>query len=1101
MTTHELTNANPALQEEIARRKQVEEALRRQTEYMAALHSTTLGLISRLDLKDLLQNIVVRAGQLLGTPHGFMYLLTPGGEELERKVGVGVFNVDRVPHLKPGEGLSGKVWQTRRPLVVNDYDAWSGRPPVISSDLVKAMAGVPLRSGEQVVGVLALAFEASANRTFSEADVELLGRFAELASIALDNAQLFEAEQAQRQMLEARAGQLATLNRITQAVASVRDLQSVLEIVAREMVQLFGSRNCGIALLNPGRTELRVVASHTRDASVPSSVGVIIPLIGNASSIEVVENRRSVVVPNVQTNPLTGPIHDLMRERETQCLMIVPLLARGEVIGTIGVATEEPDRVFTPAEVALAETIAGQVAGAVENARLFEETQQRLKELATINSISQALVSQLEPDAVIELVGENLRANFDVQSIYIALLDRRTNQLSFPYYFEDGRRIEWQGTLEFGQGMTSAVIRLCQPILINEDWERRAADYGALYPEGEPAKSSLGVPIMIGDTSTGSGQAAIGMISLQSFTHENIFTDADVRLLTTLAANVGVALENARLFQAERQRAAELAIVNSVGQALAAHLEFTALIDLTGEKLRETFDAQIVYLALHDRRTGLIKFPYYMEGDECRIVEPILFGEGLTTRIIESRQPLLLTQEQHYADLKVARVGTRSKSYLGVPIMVGDPSAGSEQAALGVISVQNTEREDAFDEADVRLLTTIAANVGVAIENARLFEETQRQKQYFESLVMNSPTAIVTMDLASKIVSWNPAAEKLFGYTQAEVVDRNIDDVVAKSDLVRAEAVQYTQDTADSTVVHAITRRTRKDGTLVDVELFGLPVNVGGERVGSIAIYHDITELQHARQAAEAANQAKSAFLATTSHELRTPLTSVLGFAKISKKRFEEVIVPVIASDDRKVQRAVQQVNDNLDIIVSEGARLTALINDVLDLAKIEAGKVDWKTEPVSAKEIIDRAAAATTALFEAKNLKQIVEVEPGLPGTVGDRDRLIQVVINLISNAVKFTDHGSVTCRARREDGHLLITVTDTGLGIAPQDHERVFEQFVQVGDTLTDKPKGTGLGLPICKHIVEHHGGRIWVESELGKGSTFSFTLPIGSEWEDAH
>ncbi|MBM2849997.1 MAG: diguanylate cyclase with sensor, partial [Anaerolineales bacterium] len=508
MTTHELTNANPALQEEIARRKQVEEALRRQTEYMAALHSTTLGLISRLDLKDLLQNIVVRAGQLLGAPHGFMYLLAPGGEELERKVGVGVFNVDRVPHLKPGEGLSGKVWQTGRPLVVNDYDAWPGRPPVISSDLVKAMAGVPLRSGEQVVGVLALAFEASANRTFSEEDVELLGRFAELASIALDNAQLFEAEQAQRQMLEARAGQLATLNRITQAVASVRDLQSVLEIVAREMVQLFGARNCGIALLNPGRTELRVVASHTRDASVPSSVGVIIPLIGNASSIEVVENRRSVVVPNVQTNPLTGPIHDLMRARETQCLMIVPLLARGEVIGTIGVATEEPDRVFTPAEVALAETIAGQVAGAVENARLFEETQQRLKELATINSISQALVSQLEPDAVIELVGENLRANFDVQSIYIALLDRRTNQLSFPYYFEDGRRIEWQGTMEFGQGMTSAVIRLCQPILIHEDWERRAADYGALYPEGEPAKSSLGVPIMIGDASAGSGQAA-----------------------------------------------------------------------------------------------------------------------------------------------------------------------------------------------------------------------------------------------------------------------------------------------------------------------------------------------------------------------------------------------------------------------------------------------------------------------------------------------------------------------------------------------------------------------------------------------------------------
>ncbi len=1252
MTIHKLTQADPAVQQEITQRRQVEETLRRQNEYLEALHATTLGLIRRLDLKDLLENLVIRAGQLLGTPHGFIYLAEPGANELERKVGVGVFNVDRVPRLKPGQGLSGIVWQTGRPLVVNEYDVWPGRPSVVSPSLVKALAGVPLRSGEEVVGVLALAYEESVNRKFGDEEVELLSRFAQLASIALDNARLFEAEQAQRQMLEARAEQLATLNRITQAVASVRDLQSVLEIVAREMVQLFHARNCGIALLNADRTELTVVANHSRDPNAPSAVGVVIPLAGNPSSIEVVENRRSVVVPNVQTNPLTEPIHDLMRERQTQCLMIVPLLARGEVIGTIGVATEEENRVFTAAEVTLAETIAGQVAGAVDTARLFEETQQRLKELATINRVSHALVSQLEPDAVIELVGEKLRESFPVQSIYIALLDRQTQLIHFPYYFEDGRRIDWKETLVYGQGMTSAVMQRCQPVLINEDWARRAAEYGALYPEGDPAKSSLGVPILVGDD-------AIGMISLQSYTHENVFaegdvrllttlaanlgvaianarlfqaerqraaelatinsigqalaaqleldalveavgsklrevfdahvvyialrdstglirfpyyldrteritiapvplgkgltsrviqsreplvlktlqeqiefggimfekvpsqaylgvplivgdevigvmsvqsylpnafTDADVRLLTTLAASVGVALENARLFQAERQRAAELAIVNSVGQALATHLEFSALIDLTGEKLRETFDAQIVYVALHDHRTNLIKFPYYMEAGQRRIEEPILFGQGITTHILQSRQPLLLTHAAQYTELNITRMGTQSRSYLGVPIPAGDE-------AIGVISVQNTEREGAFDEADVRLLATIAANVGVAIENARLFEETERQKQYFESLVLNSPTAIVTMDLGSKIVTWNPAAEKLFGYTLAEACGRDIDDMVAASDLIRTEAVSYTRQTVASQRVHSITRRTRKNGSLVDVELFSLPVIVQGERAGSIAIYHDITELQHARQAAEAANQAKSAFLATTSHELRTPLTSVLGFAKISKKRFEEVIVPAIASDDRKVQRAVQQVNDNLDIIVSEGARLTALINDVLDLAKIEAGKVDWNMQPVFAQEIVDRAAAATAALFETKNLTQRVEVEPNLPGTVGDRDRLIQVVINLISNAVKFTDHGSVTCRARHENGQLLISVTDTGLGIAPQDHERVFEQFVQVGDTLTEKPKGTGLGLPICKHIVEHHGGHIWVESELGRGSTFSFTLPIRAKPEADH
>ena len=168
----------------------------------------------------------------------------------------------------------------------------------------------------------------------------------------------------------------------------------------------------------------------------------------------------------------------------------------------------------------------------------------------------------------------------------------------------------------------------------------------------------------------------------------------------------------------------------------------------------------------------------------------------------------------------------------------------------------------------------------------------------------------------------------------------------------------------------------------------------------------------------------------------------------------------------------------------------------MLDLAKIEAGKIDWNMQPLSIQEIIDRAAAATSSLFEVKPFKLTVDVEPGIPQIVGDHDRLLQVVINLISNASKFTDEGGITVRARRDNGNILVSVTDTGMGIAEGDYDKVFEQFVQVGDTLTNKPKGTGLGLPISKQIVEHHGGKIWVESELGKGSTFSFTLPISEE-----
>ncbi len=253
-------------------------------------------------------------------------------------------------------------------------------------------------------------------------------------------------------------------------------------------------------------------------------------------------------------------------------------------------------------------------------------------------------------------------------------------------------------------------------------------------------------------------------------------------------------------------------------------------------------------------------------------------------------------------------------------------------------------------------------------------------------------------------------------------------------------------------------------------------------------------EAQKARAAAEEADAAKSAFLSTVSHELRTPLTSVLGFAKIIKKRLDERIFPLVPADDRKVVQTIAQVDENLKVVVSEGERLTKLIDDVLDLAKIEAGKLEWHMEAVTVADILERATAATASLFEQRGLTLAIEVAPGLPAVTGDRDRLIQVVINLISNAVKFTESGSVTCRADRRGNDLVVSVIDTGLGIAADDQPKVFERFKQVGDTLTDKPKGTGLGLPICREIVEHHGGRIWVDSVPGKGSTFSFTLPVG-------
>jgi signal transduction histidine kinase len=266
------------------------------------------------------------------------------------------------------------------------------------------------------------------------------------------------------------------------------------------------------------------------------------------------------------------------------------------------------------------------------------------------------------------------------------------------------------------------------------------------------------------------------------------------------------------------------------------------------------------------------------------------------------------------------------------------------------------------------------------------------------------------------------------------------------------------------------------------------------ERTAALA--SAIEEAQAARVAAEAASASKSAFLSSVSHELRTPLTSVVGFSRLIRRRLDELVFPGVPAGDPKRDRAMRQVSENLGIIVEEGERLTSLINDTLDLAKIEAGRMEWRREPVDVAEVIARATSATASLLSGVGPEMVVSVAPDLPLPIGDRDRLIQVVINLISNAVKFTPAGTITCAARLDDAGeaVLVSVADTGVGIAPEDHARVFEQFGQAGDTLTDKPRGTGLGLAICREIVEHHGGRLWLESASGQGATFSFTLPVG-------
>lgn len=873
-----------------------------------------------------------------------------------------------------GTGLTSHVIKTCRPLLIveNAERRFTELGAVyVSEDEVpkKSWLGVPILMGEVAIGVITL--QDVKEYAYTEADVRLLSTLAANMGVALENARLFDETNRLLKDTEARAAELAIINKVGEGLAQQLDFQGIIDLVGDKIVEVFKAQVASISLYEPkGQTiHHRYVIERGERFYFDK------PKACDHDRLEIIQSRKPLVFGTAE-EMIARTGEEVIAGEFPKSYMGVPIILGQEATGVVTVQDLDREHAFGESDVRLLVTLASNMGVALENARLFDETKRLLKEseqrnaeLAVINGVQEGLVRELDMQGIYDLVGNRLTTLFDIQVVIIRTFDHDAGLEHWQFAFEKGERL--QSAPRPFNWANRQLIRTRQPMLINEKYVATAQKFGGKgVTVGEPPKSAVFMPLLVGDTVKGS-------ISLQNVDRENAFSESDVRLLSTLANSMSVALENARLFHETnrlladtKQRAAELATVNSISEALASQLKQDDLIQLVGEQIRQVFRANIVYVALLDKATNMIQFPYSFGEDAA----PITLGEGLTSQIIRTGKPLLINEDvdASYTKLGIADTGAPAESYLGVPIPVGSE-------VIGVISAQSSEQENRFTEADLRLLNTIAANVGVALHNARLFEETQE-----------------------------------------------------------------------------------------------------------------------ARAVAEEANEAKSSFLSTVSHELRTPLTSVLGFAKIIKKRLEEKIFPLIKTEDSKVKRTVDQVAENLNVVVAEGERLTSLINNVLDLAKIEAGKIEWHMEKLNVPEIIERATAATASLFDSSDLKLKKEVDASLPEIVGDQDKLIQVVINLISNAVKFTDKGSVTCRAKQRNGEIVVSIIDTGMGIAPEDQPKVFEKFKQVGETLTNKPKGTGLGLTICREIVEHHGGRIWVESEMGVGSTFAFALPIKTEAE---